>query len=96
MKVRVQTCKMRFSYHKQKLRMVRVAVSQMSCQLAREENIVTAERLMRDAASKGAQIILLQELFAGHYFCQVLSSYYYCTNEFMFNKLLSSYAGAIK
>lgn len=35
-----------------------------------EENIQNGERLVRAAAAQGAQIILLQELFAGLYFPQ--------------------------
>jgi len=33
-------------------------------------NIRNGEKLVREAAAKGAQIILLQELFGGPYFCQ--------------------------
>ena len=33
-------------------------------------NVATAERLVRDAASKGAQIVLIPELFEGFYFCK--------------------------
>ena len=33
-------------------------------------NIATAERLVRQAASRGAQIILIQELFETPYFCK--------------------------
>ena len=36
----------------------------------REENLQKAERLVRQAAEQGAQIILLQELFETQYFCQ--------------------------
>jgi N-carbamoylputrescine amidase len=34
------------------------------------DNLARAESLVRDAAAKGAQAVLLQELFAGLYFCQ--------------------------
>ena len=33
-------------------------------------NVVTAERLVRDAARQGAQVVLIPELFEGHYFCK--------------------------
>ena len=33
-------------------------------------NIATAERLVRRAASEGAQVVLIPELFEGHYFCR--------------------------
>lgn len=35
-----------------------------------DANVSSAERLVRDAASKGAQIILIPELFEGVYFCK--------------------------
>jgi N-carbamoylputrescine amidase len=34
------------------------------------DNLDKAEALIREAAASGAQVILLQELFAGHYFCK--------------------------
>jgi N-carbamoylputrescine amidase len=33
-------------------------------------NVATAERLVRAAAATGAQVILIPELFEGHYFCK--------------------------
>jgi N-carbamoylputrescine amidase len=33
-------------------------------------NVATAERLVRDAAKQGAQVVLIPELFEGHYFCK--------------------------
>jgi N-carbamoylputrescine amidase len=33
-------------------------------------NIATAERLVRVAAAEGAQVVLIPELFEGHYFCK--------------------------
>ena len=35
------------------------------------ENITAVSALVREAAAKGAQVILPPELFEGHYFCQV-------------------------
>lgn len=52
------------------MRKVRVAATQMSCVDDIQQNIATAEKLVREAAGKGAQVILLQELFEGLYFCQ--------------------------
>ena len=40
-------------------------------------NIQTAERLVRQAAKQGAQIILLPELFERPYFCQERQYDYY-------------------
>ena len=51
-------------------RKLTIAVTQMACTPDFEENRVRAEKLIRDAASKGAQVILLQELFEGPYFCK--------------------------
>jgi N-carbamoylputrescine amidase len=52
------------------MRNVKLAATQMACFLDVQENIAKAEKLVRKAASKGAQIILLQELFEDLYFCQ--------------------------
>lgn len=49
---------------------VTVAAVQMYCNRSREENIAAAEAKVREAAAKGAQIILLPELFETRYFCQ--------------------------
>ncbi|WP_243454122.1 N-carbamoylputrescine amidase [Oceanisphaera pacifica] len=49
--------------------MVSVAATQMACSWNRDENIQRAEKLVRDAAAQGAQIILIQELFETPYFC---------------------------
>ena len=52
------------------MRNVTVAATQMIGGWNVDENIARGERLVRDAAAKGAQIILLQELFERNYFCQ--------------------------
>ncbi|MCK0469955.1 N-carbamoylputrescine amidase [Halalkalibacter sp. APA_J-10(15)] len=59
------------------MRKVIVAATQMSCTQHIQENIKKAERLVREAASQGAQIILLQELFETLYFCQKEKVNYY-------------------
>ena len=51
-------------------RIVSVAATQMACSWDRAANIANAEKLVRQAAAKGAQIILIQELFETPYFCQ--------------------------
>lgn len=51
-------------------RLVTVAATQMSCSWDRQANIAKAEQLVRQAAAKGVQIILIQELFETPYFCQ--------------------------
>jgi len=52
------------------MRNVKVAATQMSCSSNIEDNIIKAEGFVRKAATQGAQIILLQELFETLYFCQ--------------------------
>ena len=52
------------------MRTVTVAATQMACTWDTDENIATADRLVREAAAKGANIILIQELFETPYFCQ--------------------------
>lgn len=46
-----------------------VATTQMPCSWNLARNLDQAERLVREAAARGAQVILLQELFAPPYFC---------------------------
>ncbi len=48
---------------------VSVAAIQMAMSEHVAENVATAERLVRQAAAQGAQIILIPELFEGPYFC---------------------------
>ena len=52
------------------MRHVTFAATQMACTPDKPANIATAERLVRQAAAAGANIILLQELFETPYFCQ--------------------------
>lgn len=59
------------------MRKVTVAATQMSCSHNVEENIAKAEALVREAAGRGANIILLQELFETPYFCQKEKPEYY-------------------
>lgn len=59
------------------MRNVKVAATQMSCSPNKEENIAKADKLVREAARQGGQIILLQELFETPYFCQKEKSDYY-------------------
>ena len=51
-------------------RKVTLAATQMACTDDNKTDIETAEALVRTAASMGANIVLLQELFEGCYFCQ--------------------------
>lgn len=50
---------------------VTVAALQLALSDDIETNIAAVSALVRDAAARGAKIILPPELFEGHYFCQV-------------------------
>ncbi|MEM8877158.1 MAG: N-carbamoylputrescine amidase [Pseudomonadota bacterium] len=52
------------------MRPVCIAATQLACTDDRDRNIAQAEALVREAADRGANIILVQELFEGLYFCQ--------------------------
>jgi len=56
---------------------VTVAATQFACTDNRDENLATAERLIRTAAAQGANIILIQELFETPYFCKEHSAKYF-------------------
>jgi N-carbamoylputrescine amidase len=49
---------------------VKIGVIQMACLVNSEENLSRAVSAVKEAASKGAQIICLPELFKTQYFCQ--------------------------
>ena len=51
------------------MRTVTLAATQMACSWDIDDNIARAEALVREAAGRGAQMILLQELFETPYFC---------------------------
>ncbi|MEM9387326.1 MAG: N-carbamoylputrescine amidase [Pseudomonadota bacterium] len=51
------------------MREVTLAAAQMACSWDREANTAKATAMVREAAGKGAQVILLQELFETPYFC---------------------------
>ena len=50
--------------------MVTLAATQFACTDDRAENLDRAERIVRQAAEQGANIILIQELFETPYFCK--------------------------
>ena len=49
---------------------VTVAATQMACSGDRAANIARAETLVREAAGRGANVVLVQELFETPYFCK--------------------------
>lgn len=59
------------------MRLVKVAATQMSCEDSVAKNIAKADRFVREAVEKGANIVLLQELFETYYFCQTEKEIYY-------------------
>jgi N-carbamoylputrescine amidase len=59
------------------MRKVTVSAVQMHCTRDVKENIALADKLVREAAKNGAQIILLPELFERQYFCQERRYEYY-------------------
>ncbi|MBR0385001.1 MAG: N-carbamoylputrescine amidase [Erysipelotrichaceae bacterium] len=59
------------------MRKIKVAMIQMSCLPEQQDNLAKAEKMIREAAAKGANLILLPELFDRHYFCQQRRYEYY-------------------
>ena len=59
------------------MRKVSVAAIQMRCTDSVEGNIAQAERMVRQAAEMGANVVLLPELFERPYFCQERRYEYY-------------------
>lgn len=49
---------------------VNIALVQMSCTEAKQPNVEKALARIAEAAERGANVVCLQELFAGQYFCQ--------------------------
>lgn len=69
----------------------------MSCSSNIEENIAKADKLVREAAAKGAQIIQIQELFETPYFCQKeKSDYYVYATEVEANKAINHFRKVAK
>jgi N-carbamoylputrescine amidase len=49
---------------------VTVAATQFACTSDRAANLASAERIIRTAAGRGANVVLIQELFETPYFCK--------------------------
>ena len=61
---------------------VNVAATQMECTWNQQENLNKAENLIHEVAERGANIILLQELFSTPYFCpEQKDKYFALANE---------------
>jgi N-carbamoylputrescine amidase len=52
------------------MRTLTLAATQMACTWDREANVDRAAELVRESAGRGAQVVLLQELFETPYFCK--------------------------
>jgi len=59
------------------MRQITIAVTQMACGWDRAENLAQAEALVRRAASEGANVVVLQELFETPYFCPDMKRDYF-------------------
>lgn len=57
--------------------MVKVAAIQMGMCEEKESNKDKAEKMVREAASNGANIVLIPELFEGYYFCKDMDQKYF-------------------
>ncbi|MFU2316172.1 N-carbamoylputrescine amidase [Rahnella sp. PCH160] len=77
------------------MRNVTVSATQMSCSWDLEKNIVNAEKLVREAHSRGAQVILIQELFAAPYFCIDQSPEHYALAQELTNSPLIRHFSAL-
>lgn len=62
-------------------RVVGVAALQFACSDDVESNVSKAETLVRDAHAQGANIVLIQELFEGYYFCQAQREDYFARSH---------------
>ncbi|MCU0070128.1 N-carbamoylputrescine amidase [Pseudomonas koreensis] len=73
--------------------LLKVATTQMPCTWDLKSNLDRAEQLVRDAAAQGAQVILLQELFATPYFCIEQSHHHMgLAEEYRDSQVLSRFA----
>lgn len=69
----------------------------MKCNNNIDENIKNADKLVRDAASKGANIILLQELFETLYFCQEeKAEHFLIASDIAANKAIAHFSSVAK
>ncbi len=75
------------------MRNVTVAATQMACSWDEPANLAQAEALVRQAKGEGADLVLLQELFAAPYFCQdQLHEYFALALPFEGNPLIARFS----
>ena len=76
---------------------VKVAATQMECTWDQSENLNKAENLIHEAAERGANIILLQELFSTPYFCpEQKDKYFALANEVSKHPYLEKFSNLAK
>ena len=76
---------------------VNVAATQMECTWNQSENLNKAENLIHEAAKRGANIILLQELFSTPYFCpEQKDKYFALANEVSKHPYLEKFSNLAK
>jgi N-carbamoylputrescine amidase len=79
------------------MRNVTFAATQYACSWDKRANVAKAKDLVRQAASKGANAILIQELFETPYFCQDQSpDYFALAQPFEGNPLIAEMADLAK
>ncbi|PHS58565.1 MAG: N-carbamoylputrescine amidase [Sulfurimonas sp.] len=77
--------------------MVKVSAIQMSMLEDKSANIKKADKLVRDSALNGAQIILLPELFSSLYFCKDMDKKYFTlATELKNNELIKHFSDLAK
>ena len=76
---------------------VSVAATQMQCTWDESQNLEKAENLIEKAAERGANIVLLQELFSTPYFCpEQKSEYFSLANEVKGHPYLKKFSNLAK
>lgn len=79
------------------MRTVTFAAVQFACSWDRAANVAKAKHLVRAAAAKGANVVLLQELFETPYFCQEQSAEHFAlARPFEGNPLIAEMAALAK
>ena len=76
-----------------------ITVAAIQCPLggSREENVARVEKLVREAAKKGGQVILPPELFEGPYFCRhERESFFDLARPFEGNETIRRFAGVAR
>ena len=72
---------------------VTLAAAQFSCTWDKAANVAKAKNAVREAAAKGANIVLLPELFETPYFCQDQSAEHFAlARPFENNPLIAEFA----